>query len=536
MSASALELDALDYLAPSLEAEVDAEIYKRSFRDYIPDAFEVVEGGEEHAGLVRLGRAAPRYTPGWHLDAIADHLQAVANGEIKRLLINVPPGSSKSMIACVLWPTWLWAVNPALRFLFSSYSEAFTKRDARKSRALMGSGWYQRCFATRIAPEPDTALEQHTTAGGERHGAATNSGVTGKHVNGIVEDDPLKAQDGSSKTARDAAWEYRTETLGFRLLPRAWRVVIMQRLHEDDPSGRILARQGRDAEEDVEAYVHLCLPMEFEGRRRCSTSIGFVDPRKEEGELLWPQRLGPEELKPIRSELGEYGWAGQGQQRPAPAGGGLIKRDWIRFYRPGDLPARFDAVEQSWDLIFTGDGVGSFVVGQIWGRKGANHYLLHQYRERVDFVGTLRAFVAVSQNTWCVNAGGVVRKKVERKANGAALVAVVQSKIPGVVAWPPKGEPMPSKAARTEAIAPIFESGNVYVPDPAIAPWVESWIEEVVGMTPNGPSTSNDDQVDTTTQYLADKGSMTKTPAIFEIDLEVGTRPSSFRGIGGDGG
>lgn len=488
----------------------------------MPAAFEVVEGGDAWAALVRAGKQPPRFTPGWHVDAIADHLQAVADGHIKRLLINVPPGTMKSLLTCVLWPAWLWARDPTLRLLFSSYSEEFTKRDARRSKALIRSEWFGSLFPdVKIKPEPDTMLEHHTTVGGERHGASTNSGVTGKHVHGIIEDDPLKTQDAQSARAREEAWLYRTQALGFRLLPEGgWRVVVMQRLHEDDPSGRILARGGRDGEDDPDAYVHLCLPMEFEMGRRCVTPI-FSDPRKAEGELLWPRRMNADFVREKKSPqgLGEYGYAGQAQQRPAPAAGAMIKREWLRYYTvlPDLAAARW---EQSWDLIFDGDGEGSFVVGQVWAQLGANHYLVYQYRERVDFVTTLAAFVRVS--TMYPKAR---RKRVEKKANGAALISVLGAKVAGIVPVIPKG----SKASRLDAVSPLFEAGNVWAPDPKTAPWVSSWVEEVVGMTPLGPSTANDDQVDTTTQYLSDKGLLQRKAGGFTIDLSVGARPSPWQ-------
>ncbi|HSC14603.1 MAG TPA: phage terminase large subunit [Gammaproteobacteria bacterium] len=468
---------------------VERALCSRHFREFLPEAFEVMEGGDAHAALVRAGRRPPRFIPGWHIDAMADHLQAVADGEIRRLLINVPPGCMKSATACVLWPAWLWARDATLRFLFSSYSEEFTKRDCRKTKALLNSEWYRELFPdVKLKRDPDTAMEHHTTAGGERHGASTNSGVTGKHVHGIVEDDPLKAQDARSPRAREDAWEYRTQTLGFRLLPEAgWRVVIMQRLHEDDPSGRILARAGRDTEEDTDEYVHLCLPMEYEPSRRCSTVL-FDDPRKVEGDLLWPARMDRRYVDALKSPqgLGAYGWAGQGQQRPSPAEGGIIKRAWWRYYR--ERPTEFERLLISWDLIFKQSG-SSWVVGQVWGRKGPDAFLLDQLRDKLDFPGQLNA-VRGFKEKW-PDAKEIL---IEDAANGPAVVSVVKKEIPGVIPVPARG----SKESRLAAIATFVEAGNVWLPDPTIAPWVEGFVEEVA-MFPNG---ANDDQCDCASQGL----------------------------------
>jgi predicted phage terminase large subunit-like protein len=527
--------------------EINRALMSRSFRDYIPEAFEVLESGEAYAEGVRRGLYKPRFTNGWHIAALAEHLQAVSDGEIRRLLVNIPPGTMKSVLACVLWPTWMWGrttkdpagtpsyIEAAKRFLFSSYSEEFTKRDTRRSKALMQSTWYRERFPhVVLKSSPDTVLEHHNTLGGERHGGSTNSGVTGKHVHGVVEDDPIKAQDAQSERARKEAWFYHTEVLSSRLLPEAgWRVVIMQRLHEDDVSGRILAHaDGSDGD-----YIHLNLPMELELKRKCvvylkpesertpSTKPFFVDPRKHEGELLWPQRMNEQFAKDKKSPqgLGQYGYAGQYQQRPAPAGGAIIQRDWIRYYMQLPVPAEQMQQEQSWDLIFDDDGEGSFVVGQVWGRYGSNHYLLHQYRKRIDFVETLRAFILTTKAY-----PNATKKKVEKKANGAALIAVLRDKIVGIVPVKPRD----SKGSRMMAVSPLFEAGNVYLPAKEICPWVEGVVEEIVGMTPEGPSTANDDQADACTQYLSDKGFTSQT-AGFTIDLNVGTRPSPYAGFGG---
>ncbi len=469
---------------------VEGVLYRRSFRAFIPEAFEVVEQGDQTAESVRLGLAKARYAHGWHVDAIADHLQAVAEGSMRRLLINVPPGTSKSMLTSVLWPAWLWARDPTIRTLFSSYSEEFTKRDIRKSKRLMRGEWFTNHFpSTRLVAVPDTMMEVHTTMGGERQGASTNSGVTGKHVHGIVEDDPLKMQDASSKRARDEAWDYRTQALGFRLLPEAgWRVLVMQRLHEDDPSGRILEAQKHMLEEqDGEKYEHLMLPMEFEPGRRCKTRI-FMDPRTYDGELLWPERMDAKFVAEKKGPLGlgAYGYAGQAQQRPAPIEGGVIRRDWWKFWN--ELPADLEEIVTSWDLTFKDGEKTDFFVGQCWGRKGANKYLIAQVRARGGFTDQLTAFKLFAQRFPKARA-----HYVEEAANGAALIDTLKKHIAGIIAVKPLG----SKIARAEAIAPQAEAGNLYLPEHE--QWVGEYVEEWCSL-PNG---AHDDQVDATSQAVA---------------------------------
>lgn len=465
--------------------EAERHLYRKSFRDFIPHAFEVLEGGDARFASVRKGLTPPKFSHGWHIDALAEHLQAVAHGQISRLLINISPGTMKSVECSVLWPVWMWAtIDPALRFIFSSYSEDFTKRDNRRSKVLINTDWFQERFPhVKVAQTPETQLEYHNTAGGERHGASTNSGVTGKHVHGIVEDDPLKLQDARSKRARDDAWTYHSEALGSRLLPEGgWRVVVMQRLHEDDISGRILERAGDDAD----SYVHLRLPMEFESKFRCKTSLPFVDPRTEEGELMWPARLTPAYVRALKSPngLGSYGFAAQYQQRPTPAEGGIVKRDWWRRWTV--LPEKLTNHLISVDCTFKKAG-SSFVVFQAWARDGASAYLLDQYRDKADFAETVRKLVV-----FCARWPQAALKLIEDKANGPAVISTLKSSIPGLVADEPKG----SKEERLAAVSPFIEAGNVYIP--AVATWVDGYIEELC-IFPNG---ANDDQCDATSQAL----------------------------------
>lgn len=505
------------------EIEVERALFRASFADFVRDAFEVAEGGDAHTEALARGAGAPRFVNGWHIEAIAEHLQAVADGQIRRLLINVPPGTMKSTIACVLWPAWLWARDPKLRLLFSSYSEAFTKRDARKAKALLQSAWYRARFPhVRLAAAPDTALEYHTTAGGERHGASTNSGVTGKHVHGILEDDPLKIQDAHSARAREEAWTYHSQALGFRLLPeQGWRVVVMQRLHEDDPSGRILAAQANDA--TGERYEHLCLPMEYEPARRCITSLGVADPREDPGELLWPARMGREfvDEKKGPTGIGEYAWAGQGQQRPAPAAGGLVKRAKLRYFE--HTPPGLVDVRISCDLTFKATGA-SFYVVQAWGRTAehaARRILLDQIRDRGDFPDQLRAIHRMISR-W----PDALEVVIEDAANGSAAIATLRDTIasPPVVAVRPDR----SKEARLAAVLPEFDAENVWLPDPRLAPWVAAYVEEIVTF----PNAENDDQVDATTQALLRfRRAAEQFAGVESLDLNMldGARTSPWR-------
>jgi predicted phage terminase large subunit-like protein len=254
-------------------------------------------------------------------------------------------------------------------------------------------------------------------------------------------------------------------------------VIVMQRVHENDLAGHVL-QQGD--------YEELKLPAEYEGSRRM-TSIGWQDPRTEPDELLWPERFGREEIDRLKRDLGSYGAASQLQQRPSPAEGGILKRHWWKFYR--DAPRKFKEVIQSWDCSFKDSRSSDFVVGQVWGRNGADKYLLDQVRGRMDCPATMQAVKRLSEN-W----PQAQRKVIEDKANGPAVVAMLKHEIAGLIAVNPKG----GKEVRAQAVSPQIEAGNVYLPDPSIAPWINGFIEECAAF-PNG---AFDDQVDAMSQAL----------------------------------
>ena len=275
----------------------------------------------------------------------------------------------------------------------------------------------------------------------------------------------------------------------------------MQRCHQQDLSGHLLEQGG---------FEHLCLPVEYEGPGR-TTVIGFADPRQEHGELLWPERFGPMEIETLKVSLGSYAAAGQLQQRPSPAGGGLFKRHWFRYFQPRganlppvivklpdgtqtsivaiEAPVRVDEQIQSWDCAFKDLETSDYVVGQVWGRVGSIYLLGDQVRARMDCPNTVKSVRELSQK-W----PATLAKLIEDKANGSAVIQMLSHEIPGILPVNPEG----GKVARAAAVSPLIEAGNVYLPHPLYAPWVTDFIEECAAF-PNG---AHDDQVDAMTQAL----------------------------------
>ncbi len=453
----------------TVSERIAREKAERSLSEFIRQGWHAVEPSTE-------------YLHNWHIDAIAEHLQAVTRGQIKKLIINVPPGHMKSLTVCVFWPAWEWgpANLPHLRYIFASYAAHLSTRDSERQKLLMQSDWYRRNWGDRF--ELQTQLKHQVT--NDRTGFRLASSVggigTGERVHRAVNDDLLRANDAHSEAMRTQAIEHLRAMSTRGVNPNDFaQVVIMQRLHEADPAGWLLEQGG---------WEHLCLPAEFEPQRRSVTCI-WQDPRNEPGELLWPQQFPAETIADIKKALGSYGASGQLQQRPSPDEGGILKRGWWKFCDAHELPAEFDEIIQSWDMAFKSTTQSDFVVGQVWARAGANRYLLDSVRGRLSFTDSVKA-VRMMSARW----PGARAKLIEDKANGPAIIDTLKSEIPGIIAVNPEG----GKEARAHAVAPTVEAGNVWLPNKKLHPWVDEFIDECASF----PKGANDDQVDAFTQAL----------------------------------
>lgn len=463
---------------------------EKSLRRYIREAWHVVEPATE-------------FVPGFHLDAIAEHLEAVTNGHIRNLLINVPPRHMKSLAVSVFWPTWEWIAHPERRWIYSAYALSLSIRDSLKCRRLIDSPWYQERWGDRydLTADQNAKVRYDNNKTGYRIATSVDGLGTGEGGDRIVVDDPHSARDADSIAVRESTLTWWDETMSTRGNdPKTVaKVIVMQRLHEQDLSGHVLEQGG---------YEHLCLPAEYEPTTMV-TGIGWSDPRREPGDLLWPERFGHDELAALKTSLGSRAAAGQLQQRPAPSEGGMFKRASWRFWhlpnqplppvmlrlpngsyleRPSvELPDRFDEQLQSWDMTFKDTKSSDFVCGQVWGAVQADRYLLDQILGQLDFTATITAFRSLTAK-W----PRVRRKLVEDKANGPAVISTLHREIGGIVAVNPQG----GKMSRAHAAEPFVESGNYYLPHPNLAPWVDGFIEELATF----PGGRHDDQVDALSQ------------------------------------
>ena len=458
-------------LRPNLIPEIDKELATRSLQEFIKQAWIILQ-------------PVTPFVPGWHIDALCEHLEAITYGQIRNLVINIPPRHMKSLAVSIFWPCWEWTRWPERRWLFASYAESLSLRDSRFCRTVVESPWY-RCnwgdvFVLTEDQNEKRRFDNDKT--GYRIASSVGGANTGEGGDRIVCDDPHNVKEAESDAARKGVCDWYDQVMSTRVNdPKtAARVIIMQRVHEADLSGHVLAQGG---------YEHLCLPAEYEGSKR-TTAIGWSDPRKEPGELLWPERFGQAEINELKLRLGSYGSAGQLQQRPSPAEGGIFKRHWWRRYQSHEHPLRLDVMIQSWDLAFKDTKNSSFVVGQVWGQVDGYIVLVDQIRAKMTFPETLQAFRELSAKYPDCQA-----KLVEDKANGPALIQTLQKEIPGIIAVEPDG----SKEARAHAVSWLIEAGNVVLPLSSDAPWVDDFIEECAAF----PKGAYADQVDCCTQALS---------------------------------
>lgn len=481
---------------PSL-IEIDRELCKRSLVEYGRLAWPIVEPGQ-------------RYVHGWHIDAIAEHLQAATFGQIRNLIINIPPRHMKSLLVAVLWFTWVWTFRPESRWLYASYGENLSIRDSLKCRRIIQHPWYQGMFGEvfQLAGDQNQKTRFENNRTGIRLATGVGGMATGEGGDFIVVDDPLKAADAHSATIRAETNDWWDNTMSTRGNdPGAVvKVVIMQRLHEQDLTGHLLEKMKIDGQQ----YEHLCLPAEYEGSRH-RTIIGWHDPRQERGELLWKERFTPLAMKDLKSSMSSYAVAGQLQQRPAPDEGGILKKGWWRYWRPHgvamppvqvkladgtlleieavELSASFDEMIQSWDCTFKDTKQSDFVAGQVWARTKADKFLLDYYKDRADIVETIRQILRFTEK-WPKAVG----KLIEDKANGPAVITLLKTRVSGLIGVEPEG----GKISRAYAVQPEVEAGNVYLPHPALFPWVDGFVTSCAGF----PNLAYDDDVDACTQAL----------------------------------
>ena len=419
------------------------------------------------------------YIHGEHMDLLADCLNRVRKGEIKRLIINIPPRNLKSISASVALPAFILGHAPTKQVICVSYAQDLADKHAADCRAVMQSDWYQKVFPTRLAGR--TARNDFTTTrNGGRMATSIGGVLTGRGADVIIIDDPLKPEQALSEPARVGANRWFDNTLLSRLNDKenGAIVVIMQRLHADDLTGHVLEQEGWEivslpaiAEED-ESYDYQMIGMQKTFTRK-------------KGKALHPERESLETLSRLKATLGEYNFASQYQQRPAPEGGGLIKAEW--FPRYDHLPSHFEFTIHSWDTASKPTELADYSVCTVWGMLGDKAYLLNVFREKLDYP-RLKYAVKNYSSAYCPN---IIL--IEDKASGTQLIQELKYED----IWNVKGiTPTDNKIMRLNAQTARIEAGLVLLPKQA--PWLEEYLKEMATF----PYGKHDDQVDSTAQAL----------------------------------
>lgn len=424
----------------------------------------------------------------WHLDAICEHLQAVTEGHIKKLIINIPPRMMKSLSCCVFWPAWEWGlVDPCQAWVYASHSMKLSNEHSVKCRDLIMSDWYQGHFGdeVNILDDQNTMSRFVNTNRGVRMCTSVGGSVTGFGGNRLIVDDPLDADKANSAIERDNANRWWSETMSSRLNDHKTgsRVVIMQRLHENDLTGYLLAKE--------QGYEHLCIPMRHEPSHphKTKTSITFTDPRTYDGEVLFPDMMDDTILGHYENDMGSYSVAGQLQQRPAPRDSGMFKREWFEIV--DKVPDKIRHKVRHWDLAASEKRTGNdpdWTVGLklVLDDKGVFYIVdIVRFRESAQYVEeSIKSSAEQDGKSTIISlpidpgqAGVMQSQYLVKQLAGFYANKVVSQRESG------------SKITRANPVEAQAEAGNIKL---VRAHWNDSFLNEVE-VFPNG---RYDDQVD----------------------------------------
>ncbi len=435
------------------------------------------------------------FADNWHIHVITHALERVASGQCKRLIINVPPRSMKSITVTVAFSAWLLGRNPAKRIMAISHANDLSFKLGADTRTLMESRWFAEAFPEcRIAGA--TRSKINTSGRGYRMAGSVNSGILGHGADLIIVDDPINGLDAAlSEAERRRTKEFWDGTLSTRLNDKRTGqvVMVMQRLHEDDLVGHVLKQDDWEviaipaiAEEDQ------CFDMGLYGsyHRKC-------------GDLLHPEREPQEVLDRLRRTLGSMNFSAQYQQKPIPAGGNVIHREWLRYYE--EVPDAFERVITSWDTASTIGEASDWSVGTVWGAIGTDYYLIDLIRGQWEAPDLRRKIIETKQrhdaNATLIEDTELGRSLVQDINRTGAMRATLK-------------RPRFDKLARLLAQAARFEAGQVHLPRQA--PWLTAYLNELLAF----PSGKHDDQVDSTSQalhYLTTRTPVVRTRPVGKI-------------------
>lgn len=398
--------------------------------------------------------------------------KGIAKGNA-RIIVEVPPRHGKSELISKYIPTWYLNANPSENVILCSYESDFAAHWGRSVRNLIEDS--QDLIQLKLRQDSTAAHRFNTEQGGGMITAGVGGPITGRGGKLIIIDDPVKnAQDAQSVTKREFNKEWFQSTLYTRLAPNGSIVLLQTRWHEDDLAGWLQREQGDE-------WKVIRLPAIAE----INDPVG-----RKEGEALCPTRYPVEALHKIKEGIGSRWFNSLYQQSPLPDEGVLFRKDWFRFYKIENIQnMEWDMICFSWDLSFDGKETSDYSVGQVWGFLANRAYLLRQFRERTTFIGQMELVKRAAQEF--PNYTSVL---IEKAANGAALIDSVKNELLGII----EIKAIEEKSVRAGFVTPLWEAGNVYIPDPDEQPWVQAFMDELLKF----PQSKNDDQVDAMSQML----------------------------------
>lgn len=445
------------------------------------------------------------YEVNFHHQIICDALDEFLDPDsgVDRLIIEAPPRTGKSEICTRRFPSFALGKFPDYQIISASFAMNLSKKMNRDVQRIIDNKKYTEIF-------PDTRLVSKSLSRAELQGgnftrtseffeivnkqgslrsAGVGTGISGQGANILIIDDPIPDWEAASSTTyKEKLWDWYTSTAYTRLAKGGKILIIQTRWAEDDLIGKVLAKAKSDPESDQ--FTVISFPMEFDETHPYAHPL---DPRSEDGEILWPGFMPMNKVQSTKRTLGDKVWSSLYQQRPAPKGGNIVKSSWFKYYR--EKPSNLDMIVTSWDFTFKEGKKSDYVVGGVWGIKGPDKYLLHIVRDKMSFTKSIAEMTKVANLYRDCN-----KVIVEAKANGEAIIDTLKGKISGIVGYSPDS----SKEARANAVAPQIQGGNVHLPDPLSFPQYKDLIGVFVKEWTSFPNGANDDCVDMTSQFLLD--------------------------------
>jgi len=415
-------------------------------------------------------------------DALDKFFMDMDNGKRPILVLQAPPQHGKSEIVSRCLPAFAFGKNPNLKIACASYSDALAGTMAQDVRRKITSDEHLALFphAKEKKKYDVNRIGEFNAPGGKGTyiGVGVGAGLTGRPADlGIIDDPTKNQQEALSQTTKENHWNWYQTVFTSRMSENSGQIIMATQWAEDDLPGRVCAKFLDDPRLKVLRFPAI----------NSIDEVGY-NPDLPLGALV-PELHSLEKLLETKALFSDFWWAAMYQQSAKPLKGNVFKEDGIQYYLPKDLPEKFDIVVASWDCTFKDTDGADFVVGQVWGKRGANSYLLDQVRERMSFTATIQS-VAMLKNKW----PEIREILIEDKANGPAVIDTLKATISGIIPIEPDG----SKLARAHAVTSYWEAKNIYIPAPEFKPWVKQFISELTSF----PASANDDQVDSLTQAL----------------------------------